>query len=246
MKKYEVSTIGQFHLNHNEDALITSEIGEDKLLIAVMDGCSMGTESHFASTLIGKTLRKIAKEISFKTFVEKTEKSLDGYLEEILRQLFSTLQDIKNLLMLEQEELLSTLILGILNHKNRTAVFITIGDGLICCNSKYTEYEQDNKPDYLAYHLYENFDTWFTSQKQKLYLQNIYDLSISTDGIFTFKKFDGKQYISVKNSHIIELLLIDKQWENQKNMLSRKLLEIERKFGLKPSDDLSIIRIIIT
>ena len=73
-EEYEISKIGEFHTNHNEDSSSITEIGEDKIMIAVMDGCSMGKESHFASTLIAKLLRKIGKEISFKEFVERTKK----------------------------------------------------------------------------------------------------------------------------------------------------------------------------
>ena len=184
MQKYQLTTIGQFHTNHNEDAIADYKIGDDLIMLAVMDGCSMGTESHFASTLISKILRKTAKEISFKAFIEKNEKSPDEYLKAILKQLFSELKEIKNRLLLEKEELLSTLILCVLNRKNKEAEIIAIGDGLICCNGQYTEYEQDNKPDYLGYHLDKDFEEWFQTQEQKLSLTHINDLSISTDGIF--------------------------------------------------------------
>ena len=36
-----------------------------------MDGCTMAAESYFASTLIGKILRKIAKEIAYKSGFEE-------------------------------------------------------------------------------------------------------------------------------------------------------------------------------
>ena len=62
MKFYELSHIGEFHVNHNEDFLVLEEAGSTRKLIAVMDGCSSGTDSYFASTLIGKLLRKIAKK----------------------------------------------------------------------------------------------------------------------------------------------------------------------------------------
>ena len=69
MIKFEFTQIGEFHINHNEDFLVTHEIGKDKLMIAVMDGCTMGTESHFASTLIGKLLRQISKEIHYLSLI---------------------------------------------------------------------------------------------------------------------------------------------------------------------------------
>lgn len=212
--------------------------------MAVMDGCSMGKESHFASTLITKILRKISTEISYKIFLSKRDKSTDEYLLEILGRLFQELKFLKNHLLLEVEEILSTLILGILNKKEKQAELITIGDGLICCNGELYEYEQDDKPDYLGYHLAEDFNTWWQKQEQQLSLKQVEDLSISTDGIFTFKKFDNRAYESIQEEEIAAYFLIDRRWEGQANMFSKKLSEIERIFGLRPSDDLTILRII--
>lgn len=243
MKKYQISNIGEFHINHNEDSSAITEIGEDKILIAVMDGCSMGKESHFASTLIAKLLRKIGKEISFRAFAEKTKKESREYLEEVLKTLFEELKQIKNQLHLEREEVLSTLILGIFDKQEREIELITVGDGLICCNGELIEYEQGDKPDYLGYHLGEEFRNWFQNQSQKLSLKNIKDLSISTDGIFTFKNFDGKEYAKITEEEITKYLLIDDKGADEENMLKKKVLAIENKYGLIPSDDLTIIRI---
>jgi len=74
MKEYELSKIGEFHINHKEDSSAITEIGDNKILMAVMDGCSMGNEIHFSSTLIAKILRKVGKEISYREFAEKTTK----------------------------------------------------------------------------------------------------------------------------------------------------------------------------
>ena len=75
MKQYELTKIGEFHTNHNEDSSTITEIGADHILMAVMDGSSMGKESYFVSTLITKLLRKIGKEVSYKEFVRKDEKA---------------------------------------------------------------------------------------------------------------------------------------------------------------------------
>jgi len=90
MKIFELSQIGEFHTNHNEDSYTITEIEAHQFLIAVMDGCSMGKESHFASTLIAKLLRKIGKVISYKAFAEsipiftsgRRRKTSSEYLEE--------------------------------------------------------------------------------------------------------------------------------------------------------------------
>jgi hypothetical protein len=68
MNVYSTLQIGSFHLNHCEDFTITSELGSGKRLIAVMDGCTMGEESVFASILLGKTSKTSAGNISIKTF----------------------------------------------------------------------------------------------------------------------------------------------------------------------------------
>ena len=245
MKKYEFIQIGSFHANHCEDYLISAEVGENKLMIAVMDGCTMGTDSHFASTLIGKILKKIAAEFYYKEFIERKEKNIDTILKEIVNALFQQLKIIKNDLQLEKEELLSTLILGIVNLKNRKAEIIAIGDGLICCNGNVKEFEQNDKPDYLGYHLNEDFDSWFEKQEQGLTLKNINDLSIATDGIFSFKKFDDRVYMEKSETDIIDFLLKNREGGENENMLKKKLLKIEREWGLKPSDDLAIVRLIV-
>ena len=61
MKIYSALQIGEYHTNHCEDYLFIGEIGSDKILCAVMDGCTMATDSYFVSTLVGKLLRKIVK-----------------------------------------------------------------------------------------------------------------------------------------------------------------------------------------
>jgi len=244
MKLYRTSKMGEFHANHNEDSSVITEIRKSKILIAVMDGCSMGKESHFASTLMAKLLRKIGKEISYRTFVEKSESKISDCLKEIMQRLFHELGQIKNQLLLEKEEILSTLILGVLDEKEQEIELLTIGDGLICCNGILYEYEQSDRPDYLGYHLAEEFESWFQSQKQRLSLENVNDLSLSTDGIFTFNEFDNNTYEKIEEEEIVDYLLVDRKWEDQENMLGKKLLEIEKRFGLKPNDDLTILRVI--
>lgn len=238
------SQMGTFHLNQNEDYLTVNEIGNKRLLMAVMDGCTMGIDSHFSSTLIGKLLRKIAKEMDYKAFAEKKQEELDILLKKVMQDLFEALQKLQFQLDLKREELLSTLILGIVDLEVRNAEFLTIGDGLICCNDQVFEYEQDNRPDYLGYHLKTDFEVWYASQKQRLSLDSIENLSITTDGIFTFKRFDNEKYEESEPTSIEDFLLKDETWEDSKNMLQKKMRFIEKNFGLKPTDDLAIVRLV--
>ncbi|MEM6377396.1 MAG: protein phosphatase 2C domain-containing protein, partial [Bacteroidota bacterium] len=210
---------------------------------AVMDGCSMGKESHFASNLIAKLLRKIAKEFAYLEFVQKKQAPAFLLLEDIMQRLFLELRQLKHKLDLGREEMLSTLILGILDVKEQALELIAVGDGLVCVNAQLIEFEQDDRPDYLGYHLEEEFEDWFQNQTQRLSCENVEDLSIATDGIFTFKPFNNKKYLKISEVDLVEYFLVDEQWLNHERMLQKKFLNIEQKFGLKPSDDLTIIRL---
>ena len=241
-KIYSTLQIGAFHTNHCEDFLIHEQIGSNKILIAVLDGCTMGTESVFASMLIGKILRKIAKKNFYKEFTDGLESNLKIELKEIIYQLFQDIKSIKNQLFLDTVELLSTLIIGLVECNKRQAEFLVIGDGLIHFDGNLFEFEQNDRPDYLAYHLSENFEYWYNVQKQFLSVSYFKDLSICTDGIFTFKNLNKKENQKAEEE-IIAYLLKDDQYAEFNNFLNRKIRFIKNKWGHVVTDDLAIIRI---
>ncbi|KAA1243872.1 protein phosphatase 2C domain-containing protein [Aquimarina sp. RZ0] len=245
MKIYSTLTIGSFHTNHCEDFLISEKISSDNLLVAVMDGCTMGQESVFASIIIGKILRNIAKEKFYKDFVEQQciDKSIS--LKEVMQELFFQLKISKNQLGLETQELLSTLLIGIIDSKKRNAVFLAVGDGLIYYDGNVIEYEQNDKPDYLGYHLHKDFDIWYSSQKQKMIIKNFRDLSICTDGVFSFKNLKNKEN-QKKESDIIEYLLMNKEGIEYENFLEKKVRDLDTKENHVLTDDLAIIRVVNT
>ncbi|MFK7981424.1 MAG: protein phosphatase 2C domain-containing protein [Saprospiraceae bacterium] len=243
MNIYQVLQIGDHHVNYCEDYALVAEIGNDHFLAAVMDGCSMGEESYFAATLVGKLLKKIAKEIGYQAFFEKRNLVTKLVLEDIFKRLFKELKLIKNQLQLETEELLTTIALLVLDKKNWNGEILVVGDGLIVCNEQLIEFEQANKPDYLGYHLGADFEEWFIQQKQRLSLANIEDISIATDGVFTFRNFNNKTYKACEVD-LIELLLKEKVDAKNPRMLIKQLNRIEEKWGLRPTDDIGIIRLI--
>lgn len=243
MRKYELIQIGDFHTNHCDDYVLTAELYNNKILCAVMDGCTMGTDSYIASGLTGKILRKIAKEINYRIFIEKTEIDLQVLLKDIVGKLFQELRLIKNQIQLEKEELLNTLILVLVDFNTNKAESITIGDGLIYCNGQSYEYEQNDKPDYLGYYLDSDFENWYSKQDQRLSLQDIKDISLSSDGIFTFKKFKMNSSINKHPNDFVDLLLKDSNGFENDNMLKRKMMIITDDWGYKPTDDIGIIRL---
>jgi Protein phosphatase 2C len=241
MKIHTILQIGEHHTNHCEDYLVSEKIGQNQILCAVMDGCTMGVDAYFIATMMGKLLRKIAKGFYFKEFMEKQSFTNQAFLKSVCKQLFLDLNELKNKLQLEREEMLSTLILMILDTQKWNASIITVGDGVLVCNTQLIEYQQDNRPDYLGYHLVENFEIWFSNHPQFHHFEQIQDISIATDGILTFSRFDNRR--AVFENNVIEYLLMDKSWMDKDKMLQLKMLQIQNDWGLKPTDDLGIIRV---
>lgn len=224
--------------------MIAEDAGDYRKVIAVMDGCSSGTDSHFASTLIGKLIRKIAKQEAYGEFAKKETKQLKDQLEHISLQLFEDLSNLNRQLDLKSDEILSTLILAVVDIKEKAAEIVIVGDGFIHCNGENIEYENDNKPDYIGYHLNMDKHVWYQTRTEKLSVVNLKNLTISTDGIHTFKNFDGKSYDSISEKEIMHKFFEDETDLENANKLKKTLIEIQSENGLMPSDDLTMIRII--
>ena len=62
--------------------------------------------------------------------------------------------------------------------------------------------------------------------------------------IHTFKNFDGKSYKSIEPEGIIDEFFNSRQFEENENKLKKVMIKIKDEYGLKPSDDLTIIRVI--
>lgn len=242
MNIYSAIQIGEYHTNQCEDHLMIRKIGSDKIICAVMDGCSTALDSHFASVLIGKILRKAVIEKGYKDLYETPPESIDEELKDIMRSVFREVSLVKKQLMLDEKELLATLIILFYNIKEDKGIILSIGDGVICINGKITEYDRDNKPDYLAYHLHEDFDDWY-SRQQKLFFENLKDVSIATDGILTFTQV--KKANTENEIDFIQYLMTDFTYHETEEMLNRKLKHLEQHYGVKPTDDLAMIRIIL-
>ncbi len=242
MRVYKTLHIGEFHTNYCEDFLVEEQIGTDEILIAVLDGCTMGKESVFASILFGKILRTIAKKKFYEEFVVHAPMDLKGKLKEVIRLLIDEVRLLKNQLGLETNELLSTLIIGIINTKESKAEFLTIGDGLICKDGELIEYEQGDKPDYFGYHLADDFEVWFTALQQTVTISSFKDISICTDGIFSFKSLEDTSK-QKSEYEIIDYLLIDDEGATFDNFLDRKIRALRDKWNHLVTDDLAIIRV---
>ncbi len=240
--------MGSAHAIYCEDFLIAEGIGEKSLLCAVMDGCSMGKDSHFISALLGKLLRKICREMSYEGLNGASqvwqEEDPQSVAKEVLRRLFFEAKAARNSLMLRPDEMLATLILWIHHYDSKRSFIMVVGDGFVSCDGKIYEIDQGNKPDYLGYHLGEEFETWYQEQNQTFSFEQAQDLCIATDGVDTLRQVQdlvGNQELSPDPK---TTLMVDPAFADTTNMLDKKLDQMEKESGLKPIDDLAMIRIL--
>lgn len=222
--------IGAYHLQHCEDYLFHDYIGTDRLLCAVMDGCTMGTDSYLVATLVGKLLRKIVKERHYLAFIQPSEQPLSQQLKSIIQQLFNELKLVKNQLQLKQREMLTTIIVFLLDKDG--GIGLVVGDGVVSIDGQVSVFEQDNKPDYLGYHLQEDFEHWYAKQAF-MNITAYTDVSISTDGITSFTALAGGEPDIDALSYLL----------SEPGALDKKLKYLEHEAGLSATDDVAIIRI---
>lgn len=242
MHFYKALTIGTHHTHHCEDYLFYEKSGEHRWTLAVLDGCSMGNDSYFASALAGKILRKTAREQYSLDFVQPGRRSPVEELQFYFKSLFEALGQSQNLIGLDKYDLLTTVVLMVIDEKENAGAVMTVGDGVVAINGTITEYDQQNQPDYLGYHLGEDFEEWFAKQQQVLTFNALNDISICTDGLLTFDRFDHRPY--PEQIDPVHYLLFDKENAASELMLHQKLMHLEQNCGLRPTDDFGMIRVI--
>jgi len=235
--------MGDFHTLACEDFLISEPLTCQHKLIAVMDGCTMAKESVFASILIGKILRKTAKEYYYLDFVTPLRSDAKTLLWKVCKELFEQLTKQQHFLHLDKEELMCTLIIGIIDTGTKSAELLVVGDGLIVVDGEAFDFDQDDKPDYLGYHLEEDFEKWYAHQKQFVSVPSFADLSISTDGMYSFKNFENTS-ATLSYTAIIQKLLLKLPMADENNFLKRQIERLKREDGHFLTDDLAVIRLI--
>ncbi|WP_281616339.1 protein phosphatase 2C domain-containing protein [Flammeovirga sp. SubArs3] len=201
---------GTSHANHNEDAYFYKHLNEDIVLLAVMDGCSSGKEAYFASTLFSKILKKISLGIPNQTDLLGVD-LLDSYSLSslglhITHSFFIQLKRIQQSLLLEYSELASTLLLMLVDKKQKKVWVLVAGDGYVMIDHQLQYYDYNNRPDYICYHLSNSYKEWLHEHTEiyEATYQNI--VGLSTDGVKEKLSFPNKI-----NRSEIETLLEDKE-----------------------------------
>jgi len=166
-------------------------------------------------------------------------------LKASLRTLFNDLKRLNAELDLADDELLSTLLLAIVDTRERNAEIVIIGDGVIACDEEILEFNQENKPDYLGYHLHEDFEDYWNLLTQRVSAQDFLDLALSTDGVFSFRPFSHDSYRPVTEEELLSFLLLHREEGAEDTAYRRKVIYVKNTFGLEATDDFTVVRVLV-
>lgn len=229
--------MGSFHTLHCEDAVVTGYITADVVLMAVMDGCSSGKESHFGATLGGRLLRKIAAELYQMDIMEENAAGLQELQRTVLRRFMEELRAAVRSLALRWDEVLFTVVMGLVNVTTGEAVAIVLGDGVVACNGELHRFDQYNRPDYPAYHLKDDFEGWYATQTQRLSFGGVRDLALSTDGVESLSPPREEDVVDIADEEVVRRVLCGDA------TIKAAVQSLRDEHGLVPRDDLGIVRL---
>jgi len=177
-----ISTLNVRSQTHNscEDSLF---VKESDLYIwgGVFDGCSTGTKSHWAS----------------QTFSYIFSKHINPVQNSNLMSVRKDLVTMMETLNINYMNLLSTCMLFFYDKSSKTLDVRVFGDGYYYVDDVEYEIEQNNIPDYMAYHLdsQESFREFLNMYPVVTYY-NVSNFRICSDGI---------KSISIDQFHITDL-----------------------------------------
>jgi hypothetical protein len=236
---------GYEHKHFCQDALAMRET-EHFLFAAIFDGCSGGKDSHFAANLFAKIFNDC---LSYPLMFNAVEKTPKDNAQTLVYMIGRKIVEVKNLLHLEIAELLSTMVLCVVNKNTKECCICAFGDGFFSVNGagtviKNTKFTDENMPDYIAYNLAAftdiySFTKWFSENSTCYEFSNASDITISSDGINTFTNYKDTTEIVDPINYLVQ----DEALINTLNMFERKLNLLYTKKYMVHKDDLSIVRI---
>lgn len=240
---------GTDHKNICEDSIVAIEL-DNFVYACVFDGCSKGTESHFASTLFVKAFRDTLCGLNH--IFDNSTSSLESNSKMLIYQMSRKVNEVKSLLNLQLIELMSTIVLCIVDKNTQSCYIAAFGDGYFSVdgvekfikNTKFSGDDSENKPDYLAYDIeniqnFTDFENWYSNKPELHYFEKVNDVTISSDGMGTFAVF--KPCEEVINP--VDFIVNDDTWSDNEIMLEKKYNIIQNRYCMVNKDDLGVIRI---
>lgn len=239
MKVYTTIQRGYQHKHFCEDFFLATA-NENWFFGVVSDGCSSGLDSHFASALTCKLLKKQIRALKLSPTQTAREVAL-----MLLHNFMADLHQTAKTLDLEILELLATLLLVVHDADKNVSFIVALGDGAIAIDDQIYEIDQDNTPNYPAFYLAESkesLDIYFL--KHYFEATNAKQIAIATDGVFSFN--NERINAETDKSANAHYLLVDDSLQNINNMLNRKINILQLKQNLSPADDIAIVRLIFS
>lgn len=147
----------------------------------VCDGCGSGSRSEVGATLtarfaVNMIARFLSDGVGLSCLPHMLKPEIIGYLDSVVK-----LSQPINPHQFIEDHLLFTLI-GVVAQANESIIFAA-GDGAIVIDEQIITLEQNNTPDYIAYHLIENLTP---PQNFEVFMtKNWHRLAIMTDGFET-------------------------------------------------------------
>lgn len=242
MEVYQLIRKGEVHKDFCEDFLLSFDLGEKYAVYGVFDGCSTGVDSHMASALTAKVVKAEMECLALEPI-----ESLNKLLTDTIFNTMSTLKNIRNDLFLETSELLSTIVLLVIDKNLNKAEVLVFGDGFLSINGLSINIEQDNTPDYMAYYLDEvdNIDdmaAWLVKHSRRFTIDSVKDVCLATDGVNSFQITD----LTIETNERpvpSDYLANDNFLLHNKSMLARKINILKNKYQLVNQDDIAFIRL---
>lgn len=214
-----LSTLNKISHTHTtcEDNFFVNET-EDGITGGVFDGCSTGTNSHWAA----------------QTFAYLFGKYRNPTSNLVICRVTTLLSGIMNTLGLTNMHVLATCLLFEYNKKTLRFRIRVFGDGYYYLNSREYEIEQENRPDYLGYHLDDEIDlNKYLDRYPTEEYENVTQFCITTDGIQALQISQFKE-----QKHDAKSLLLHPP--DSTSYLNR-MWNILKKEGWYLNDDLTII-----
>lgn len=258
MSKYKIKTLitrGHDKLRCEDDFVVNET--QNLIVCGVFDGCSSGLDSHIASTILKKIMMNVSGlEFAYQLCHKNNDKDYLKYIcQDYIDEIYFCLNRLKKqdlFFIKEEEDLLSTAIILVLDKNNGKYFIQFAGDGVAFVDGEVVDvHNEDNSVTYLSTILEKNLDNYINSSKS---LSGTIEktLSISTDGIDTFKDVFGITHVEEAR----ELFFKSERFVKTDGMLTRlyniftKESDVKedggttKKTKLRNIDDFTMIRII--
>ena len=226
-----------------EDYLYSYE-GERWLVAATFDGCSDGVDSHFASALSGKCLRAVIANLQ--EGLKKDSLTLENVFAYLVHDFLHSLENMRHLLKLPGNEMLSTVILLVYDKVSEDGKIIAMGDGIVKINGELYVIDQNNQPEYPIIYAgqvsksYTDILEFLKTFKNTWTFHGLEDVTISTDGLLQWK---NKSDETKSFEEAMDYLITDSEMSHLSVMLARKFNILKLK-KWENKDDIGIIRIL--